>query len=87
MIPLLLFAAIESPIPLEAGTWWEYRESYTERIGEIDSTSDDTTRFVMGGSSKRPFVNQTGGADPSPGPVERGEGWIRLAPWTGPRRR
>jgi hypothetical protein len=28
-------------------------------------------------------VLQTGGADPSPGPVEAGEGWIRLTPWTG----
>jgi hypothetical protein len=28
-------------------------------------------------------VFQSGGADPAPGPVERGDGWIRLAPWTG----
>ncbi len=83
MTLLVLLAALEAPIPLEPGTFWEYRESYTERIGEIDSTSDDTTRFSMGGRPGRPFVNQTGGADPSQGPVERGEDWIRLTPWTG----
>jgi hypothetical protein len=83
MTLLALLVALESPIPLEPGTFWEYRESYTERIGEIDSTSDDTTRFSMGGRPGRPFVNQSGGADPSQGPVERGEGWIRLTPWTG----
>jgi hypothetical protein len=81
-IPLLA-AALASPIPLVPGTWWEYRESYTERLGEIDSTSDDVTRFEVRGSAERPFILQRGGADPTSGPVEAGEGWIRLAPWTG----
>ncbi len=80
---LLLAALLQSPIPLEPGTWWEYRESYTEHLGEVDSTSDDLTRFEVRGSHDRLFVNQKGGADPSPGPVEIGEGWIRLGPWTG----
>jgi acetylornithine deacetylase/succinyl-diaminopimelate desuccinylase-like protein len=71
------------PIPLTPGTWWEYRESYTERIGAIDSSEEDTTRFQVTGSSSRPFVFQSGGADPAAGPVERGDGWIRLGPWTG----
>jgi hypothetical protein len=69
-----------SPVPLSVGTWWEYRESYTEHREGIDSTSDDVTRFAV--VSGRLIV-QNGGADPVSGPVERGEGWIRLAPWTG----
>lgn len=76
-------SALREPIPLVPGTWWEYRESYTERIGALDSTSDDTTRFEIRGSTGRLFILQTGGADPAPGPLERGRDWIRLAPWTG----
>ena len=53
-IPLLT-AALASPIPLVPGTWWEYRESYTERKGEIDSTSDDITRFEYLKKSARNF--------------------------------
>lgn len=75
--------AAGSPIPLEPGTWWEYRESYTERIGSLDSREQDVTRFQVTGSRRRPFIFQSGGFDPASGPVERGEGWIRLAPWTG----
>ena len=80
---LLLVALLEPPIPLEPGTFWEYRESYTERIGSLDSTSDEVTRFEVRGTPARPFIHQSGGADPAPGPVERGEEWIRLSPWTG----
>jgi acetylornithine deacetylase/succinyl-diaminopimelate desuccinylase-like protein len=72
-----------NPIPLDPGTWWVYREAYTERIGALDSTEEDTTRFQVTGSRARPFISQSGGADPAPGPVERGEGWLRLGPWTG----
>lgn len=83
MGPLLLAALLQSPIPLEPGTWWEYRESYTEHLGEVDSTSDEVTRFEVRGGRDGLFITQRGGADPSPGPVELGEGWIRLGPWTG----
>jgi hypothetical protein len=83
MLTLLVLSLAASAIPLEPGTWWEYRESYTERIGVLDSTQDDTTRFSVGGTDERPFVHQTGGADPVSGPVEMGDGWIVVAPWTG----
>lgn len=71
------------PIPLAPGTAWVYRESYTEHLGALDSTSDAETRFEVRGSAARPFILQKGGFDPAPGPVERGAGWLRLAPWTG----
>jgi len=82
---LLLFLSgfDSSPVPLAHGTVWEYRELYTEARGEVDSTTEDVTRFEVRGSALRPFLMQTGGVDPSPGPVETGEGWIRLTPWTG----
>ena len=84
MLLLIVTASLAaSPIPLERGTFWEYREYYTEAKDEIDSTTDETTRFEVRGTAERPFIQQTGGADPSPGPVESGEGWIRLTPWTG----
>ena len=83
MVRPFLAAAVAFVFSLEPGTWWEYRESYTEHLGEVDSTSDDVTRFEVRGSHDRLFINQKGGADPSPGPVEMGEGWIRLGPWTG----
>lgn len=72
-----------SPIPLAPGTWWEYRESYTERVGGLGSTSDDLTRFEVRGSPTRPFLAQSGGFDPASGPIEVGEGWLRIGPWTG----
>ena len=72
-----------SPIPLTPGTWWEYRESYTERVGGLGSTSDDSTRFEVRGSLARPFLIQRGGFDPASGPIERGESWLRIGPWTG----
>lgn len=83
MSAFLLLVLLDSPVPLEPGTWWEYAEYYTEHIGALDSTSEDTTRFEVRGTRRRLFLNQTGGADPSPGPVEQGDGWIRLGPWTG----
>jgi hypothetical protein len=85
ILPVLLLPASLSlsPVPLARGAFWEYRESYTEARGEIDSTTDALTRFEVRGTPERPFIVQTGGADPSSGPVEAGEGWIRLTPWTG----
>jgi hypothetical protein len=68
---------------MEIGNWWEYRESYTVRSGELDLITDETTRFSITGNPARPFVSQTGGADPGSAPVESGEDWIRLGPWTG----
>jgi hypothetical protein len=83
VIALLLLALVDVPIPLQPGTWWEYRESYSVPSGELDLISEEVTRFAITGSPARPFVLQTGGADPASAPVERGEGWIRLGPWTG----
>ncbi len=71
------------PVPLTPGTWWDYRESWTERLGGIDSITDIETRFEVRGSAAAPFLYQSGGDDPSAGPVETGDGWIRLGPWTG----
>jgi len=83
VLSAVLAAAVEFAVPLEPGTWWEYQESYTERIGALDSTSDEKTRFEVKGSREQPLLVQTGGADPGSAPVEAGEGWIRLGPWTG----
>jgi hypothetical protein len=80
---LLALALLAPPFPLESGTWWEYRESYTQRIGSLDSTEDETTRFALRGRPGRMFLHQSGGFDPGSGPVESGEDWLRLAPWTG----
>jgi hypothetical protein len=80
---VLLLAFADSPIPLDPGTSWEYRESYAVPSGELDLITDDVTRFAITGPPGRPFVLQTGGADPASAPVERGDGWIRLGPWTG----
>ena len=82
-MPCLLAAAVVFVFSLQPGTWWEFRESYSEPLGGIDRITDETTRFEVRGSVERPFLQQTGGADPGPGPVEAGEGWIRLGPWTG----
>jgi len=78
----LLLALAASPhltitigeIPLEPGTWWEYRESYTEHLGGLDSISDDTTRFEVRGTPARPFLKQEGGADPRLGSDRGGRG-------------
>lgn len=89
MGPWLLLAAAQAapaaalPIPLDPGSFWEYRESYAERRGEVDAIEEETTRFEMRQGRRGPYVVQRGGADPVSGPVERGAGWIRLLPWTG----
>jgi hypothetical protein len=80
---VLSAAAVVFVFSLEPGTWWEYRESYAEHVGGIDSITDETTRFEVRGTSEQPFIHQSGGADPASGPVEVGDGWIRLGPWTG----
>jgi hypothetical protein len=83
LLTAALASAAEAPIPLEPGTFWVYRESYTQRLGGLDATEDEQTRFEVRGSRARPFILQTGGFDPASAPVETGEGWIRLGPWTG----
>jgi len=83
MLGLLALAMLEAPLPLEPGSYWEYREYYTEQLGAVAATQDDVTRFEVRGSRAHPFLSQTGGADPSPGPIEQGPDWLRLAPWTG----
>jgi hypothetical protein len=81
---VLVVLQAAAPIPLDPGTFWVYRESYTEHSPDgLDSTQDDTTRFEVRGLPGRLFLNQTGGFDPSPGPVERNHSWLRLGPWTG----
>jgi len=70
-------------IPLQPGTFWEYREAYAEKLGEIHSVTEEVTRFEVRGTALSLFVRQTGGADPASGPVEVGEDWIRITPWTG----
>ena len=84
MFWMALLVAVEFvAIPLKPGAFWEYRESYAEGMGEIDSISDEITRFEVRGTAGHLVIRQTGGADPASGPVEEGEGWIRLTPWTG----
>ena len=85
LVLILLLAAVPAgfPVPLAPGTWWNYRESWTERLGGIDSITDLETRFVVTGSIEAPFLYQSGGDDPVAAPVEIGDDWIRLGPWTG----
>jgi hypothetical protein len=80
---LLLAVLAGAPLPLEPGTYWVYRETYTEHLGALDAHSDELTRFEVRGSAERPFVLQTGGVDPASAPVEWGPDWLRLGPWTG----
>lgn len=80
-LPLSLL--LDGPVPLVPGTFWEYRESYTEQIGAVAATTDEPTRVEVRGSPARPFLGHSGGFDPAPGPVESGEGWLRLPPFTG----
>jgi hypothetical protein len=80
---LALILVLQAPFPLEPGAWWEYRESYAEPLGAIDSITDEVTRFEVRGRPGRPFIHQSGGADPGSGPAELGDGWLRLGPWTG----
>lgn len=83
MFALLVLALAAPPLPLEPGTWWEFRESYTEHLGALDSTTDDTTRFEVRESRNGPLLRQEGGADPASAPIELGDDWIRLGAWTG----
>jgi hypothetical protein len=83
MSAALLLAVLAGPIPLEPGCWWEYRESYTESLHGVYSTSEEEVRFEVRSGRQGLFLVQKGGADPASGPVERGPGWIRIGPWTG----
>ena len=83
VIALLVGIPAGFPIPLVPGTWWDYRESWTERLGAIDATTDAETRIEVRGAPESPFLYQSGGDDPVAAPVETGDGWIRLGPWTG----
>ncbi|MFI5184214.1 MAG: hypothetical protein ACHQNV_07445 [Vicinamibacteria bacterium] len=76
-------ATVAATIPLEPGRFWEYRESYTEERDGVASTTEETTRFEVRGARGHLSLRQTGGADPSSGPIEEGEGWVRLGSWTG----
>ena len=76
-------ADARDPFPLAQGTYWVYRETTAERLGTIDALEEEETRFEVRGTRSRPFLLQTGGFDPASGPIERGAGFIRLAPWTG----
>jgi hypothetical protein len=78
-----LSAAEGVPFPLEVGTWWEFKESYTEHLGEIDSTSEDLTRFEVRGTGSRLVLRQTGGPDAATTPIEVGEDWLRFGVFTG----
>jgi hypothetical protein len=80
---LLLLALLDAPIPLAPGTWWVYREAYTQNLQGLDSTEEEETRFSVGGAPGRPFVNQSGGFDPASGPTSQGDGWLVISPWTG----
>jgi hypothetical protein len=83
LIALLVGPPVGFPVPLSPGTWWDYRESWTERLGGLDAITDAETRFEIRGTPEAPFVYQSGGNDPAAAPVETGDGWIRLGPWTG----
>jgi hypothetical protein len=78
-----LVVLLQGPIPLDPGTWWEYRESYTESLHGVYSTSDEVARFEVRPRRSGPYLEQTGGVDPFSGPVERGGSWIRLGAFTG----
>lgn len=80
---VVLLVLLDGPIPLEPGTWWEYRESNTESLHGVYSTSDEVTRFDVRARRSGPYLEETGGADPFSGPVERGPDWIRLGAFTG----
>ena len=88
MTPVLVVAlgscAAGLPFPLEDGGFWIYREAYSEQRGGLDSITEEETRFVVRRSPAHVFVVQKGGADPAGTvPVESGDGYVRLGPWTG----
>lgn len=80
MLALILAALL--PLPLDPGTYWVYRETWTEHLGPLDSHEESETRVEVRGGG-RPFLLQTGGLDPAPAPAEWGEDWLRLGPFTG----
>lgn len=83
---LVLVAALaaEPPFPLENGAFWVYREAYAERRGAIDAITEEETRFSVRRSPRQIVIVQTGGADPAGStPVEVGDDFVRLGPWTG----
>lgn len=80
---LLALAPALAPLPLEPGTYWVYRETYTEYLGALDAHTEENTRFEVRGSPARPFLLQMGGADPASAPIEWGDDWLLLPPWTG----
>jgi hypothetical protein len=80
----LVACAASLPFPLEEGGFWIYREAYAEERGGLDSITEEETRFVVRRSPAQVFVVQKGGADPAGAvPVESGDGYLRLGPWTG----
>jgi len=83
MLALLVAGALAAPFPLELGSTWVYRETYTERVFGLDASSDDLTHFELRGSRLRPFLLQTGGADPASAPVEWGDDFLRVGSFTG----
>ena len=85
MIAFLLAALLPLPFPIEPGaSWWVYREAYAERRRDVDVITEDETRYEARGTRRRVLVVQTGGADPAgTAPIEIGEGFVRLGPWTG----
>jgi hypothetical protein len=86
VIALVLAAALQAelPFPLEAGGFWVYREAYAEKRGGLDAITEEETRFDVRKAPRQVFVVQTGGADPAGSvPIESGDGFVRLGPWTG----
>ena len=82
-LALILLLLADLPFSLEPGTSWEYREAYTEHLGDLDSTTDDVTRFEVRGTAGHLVLRQSGGPDPSTAPIERTEGWLRFGVFTG----
>lgn len=83
---LLLGAALAQavPFPLDPGSFWVYREAYTERRGEIDAITEEETRFEVRRTPRQLLLVQTGGADPAGAvAIEVGPGFARLGAWTG----
>lgn len=71
------------PFSIAPGTWWEYREAYTEHLGPVDSTSEDVTKFEVRGWGGKLFIRQTGNSDSGSTPVEVGGGGLRFGVFTG----
>ena len=81
---LLLAAGLLGPIPLEPGTFWEYRESSTENLLGVYATEDAVLKIEVRAGTAGLVLAQTGGFEaPFLVPVERGRDWIRLGTFTG----